>query len=153
MSINRIMKTITESVKYSVLKRIESLPFNAIFRSDVADLGETSKISYALTRLVKEHRLAHLGYGIYAKMEPVKRLNMFVLKADFLETTREVLDRLHVEWEPGLSEKKYNSGASTQVPVNCPVIIKSYFNRKLTYKNLEFEFERLANTKRNFVTH
>ena len=147
------MKKSAENIKSSVLKRIESLPFNAIFRSDVADLGDKNKISYALTCLVKENKLAHFGYGIYAKMEPVKKLNLFVLKADFLETTREVLDRLQVKWEPGLSEKRYNAGVSTQVPVNCPVIVKGYFNRKLTYKNLEFEFERLTNVKRNSIAH
>lgn len=144
------MKTVSENIKSSVLKRIESLPFNAIFRSDVADLGNKNTISYVLTRLVKENKLAHLGYGIYAKAYPSKFIeNSMVLKGGFSEVTREVLNRLHVKWEPGLSEKKYNSGLSTQVPVNCPVIIKGHFNRRLTYKNLEFEFEQVTNRKRS----
>jgi len=139
-----------KSVKYRILKRIEALPHNAILRSDVSKLANKSRVSYALKSLIKEKKIVRLGYGVYAKMERIKRLNTFVLKADFSEMTREVLNRLHVKWEPGIAEKKYNSGTSTQVPVRYPVKIKGNFNRKLSYKDMEFEFERVPKYQATF---
>jgi hypothetical protein len=143
------------SLKYRMMKHIESLPFTAILRSDVSSMSDPRQVSYALSALVKEKKLAHLGYGVYAKMEVINLsfIKTSVLKEDFSTTTREVLNRLHIDWEPSDAENKYNRGESTQVPVRFLTKIKGTFNRKLSYKSMEFEYECISNNSKYSVTY
>jgi len=52
------------------------------------------------------------------------------------------LNKLGVKWEPGDAENAYNSGTSTQVPVNPVVKIRGRFARQLRYGNTELVLER-----------
>ena len=44
---------------------------------------------------------------------------------------RQALDKLGVKWEPTESERAYNEGRSTQVPVNPVLRVKGRFSRRL----------------------
>ena len=56
-----------ESIKYKVQQIVDTTPGNVLLRSDFNALGTPSSISRALQSLIKEKKLARLGYGVYAK--------------------------------------------------------------------------------------
>ena len=129
-----------DSFTYKVLQRVESIRDNAILRQDLADLGSPRQISRALKTLVKLKKLVRLGYGVYGKL--AENRGERYLKGGLLFTAREILDKLGVSWELSQSEKDYNTGRSTQVPVSPCTIIKSNFTRRIRYKNMEFKIAK-----------
>ena len=60
----------------------------------------------------------------------------------FSGAARQALDKLGVAWEPTESERAYNEGRSTQVPVNPVVRVKGRFRRQLRYGKAELVLER-----------
>jgi len=60
----------------------------------------------------------------------------------FIGAARQALDKLGVQWEPTQSERAYNEGRSTQVPVNPVVRVKGRFRRHLSYGGSELVLER-----------
>jgi hypothetical protein len=60
----------------------------------------------------------------------------------FRSAAREALTKLGVDWEPTESERAYNEGRSTQIPVNPVVRIKSRFSRRLRDGNTELVLVR-----------
>lgn len=134
--------TYRDSVKYKVEQRIQRMRSKVILRSDLMDLGEYRQISRALNTLMKEKQIARIGKGVYAKLRPSVINGKPVLSGAFTLIAREVLDKLAVEWEPEEAERAYNSGQSTQVPANGRIRLKSRFNRKISWGDMELKYDR-----------
>lgn len=136
--------TYTDSLRYKLEQRIESLPYNVILRSDVADLGGKRQVSYAMNQLIREKKIARVGYGLYAKTKPSSYTDSILLKGPrgFTGMVREALDRLNISWQPSEAEEDYNSGRSTQVPVRSILRLKNRFRRKISYNGIIFKFQQ-----------
>ncbi len=126
-----------KSITFKVLKRIERLSGEVVLRSDVANIADSRQISRALNRLVQSGRLAKLGYGVYAKLARSEIAKTTYLKEGVLPTMRAVLDRLNIRWEPSPEEQDYQTGRSTQIPVNPTTKLKDRFRRQLRYRDME----------------
>lgn len=125
--------TYENSLKYKVLQRIEQLPSTVVLRSDLSDLSGSRQIGSILQQLIKEEKIIRLGYGVYAKLSRSERFKSSYLSGGFNRVAKEALTRLKVNWKPSRAEEEYNSGKSTQIPVNTVFRIKDRFNRKLSY--------------------
>jgi hypothetical protein len=111
---------------------------------EFADLGGEDQVLRVLRTLVREKRLVRLGYGVYGRAV-VSRLSgepLLYSANGFLGAARQALTKLGVSWEPTESERAYNEGRSTQVPVNPVVRVKGRFSRRLRDGNLELVLER-----------
>src|SRR5580704_12965232 len=107
-------------------------------------LGGEDQVVRALRGLVRDGRLVHLGYGVYGRAIP-SRLSgrpMLYSANGFIGAARQALDKLGVKWEPTESERAYNEGRSTQVPVNPVLRVKGRFSRRLKDGNSELVLER-----------
>jgi hypothetical protein len=60
----------------------------------------------------------------------------------FLGAARQALTKLGVPWEPTEAEGAYNTGTSTQIPVNPVTRVKGRFSRHLSDGNRELLLER-----------
>jgi hypothetical protein len=127
------------SFKYKVLKHIQSLRANAIIRADLENLGSPRQVSRALNSLVREGKLAKLGYGIYGKLTVSRYSDEPYLKGGFLPAVRDALNKLGVKWERSKDEASYNEHRTTQIPVNPSTHLKTRFRRKLSYKDMSFK--------------
>ncbi len=133
--------TYENSMQYRVMQRIDALDMDIILRKDLSDLGSARQISRALQSLVREKKLAKLGYGIYAKLKQASTVDMQYLPKGFLSTARMALTKLGIVWEPSQAEKDYNERRSQQIPVNPPTKLKTRFRRKLSYAGIELRIE------------
>jgi hypothetical protein len=108
------------------------------------DLGGEDQVLRALRALMREGRLVRLGHGVYGRAFKSRLSGKPVLQSSngFISAARQALDKLGVEWEPTQSERAYNEGRSTQVPVNPVVRVKGRFSRQLRYGNAELVLER-----------
>ena len=87
----------------------------------------------ALRGLVRDGRLVRLGYGVYGRAV-VSRLSgkpLLLNPTGLRGAAREALTKLGVKWEPTESERAYNEGRSTQIPVNPVLRVKGRFSRRL----------------------
>lgn len=133
-----VMKvTFKKSITFKVLKQIEALRGDVVLRSDVAAFADPRQISRALNRLVQSGRLVKLGYGVYAKLARSEIAQTTYLKEGVLPTMRAVLNRLNIRWEPSPEELDYQTGRSTQIPVNPTTKLKDRFRRQLRYHDME----------------
>ena len=130
-------------------QRIGRTRRNVFIRADFADLGGYDQVGRALRKLVVGGQLVQLGYGIYAKarQSSITREPMLANRGGFAAAAREALDRLSKSnrqfkgWEPSRAELDYNKGLTTQVPANAVVVIKGRFSRKISYRNLELQYD------------
>lgn len=126
-----------KSITFKVLKRINALSSDVILRSDIANLADPREISRALNRLVQSGQLVKLGYGVYAKLARSEIAQTTYLKKGVLPTMRAALNRLNIRWEPSREEQDYQTGKSTQIPVNPTTKLKDRFRRQLRYRDME----------------
>ncbi|HEX4080035.1 MAG TPA: DUF6088 family protein [Rhizomicrobium sp.] len=111
---------------------------------EFTDLGGYDQVRRALRELVRDKRLVRLGYGVYGRAI-VSRLSGDALlyhPTGLRGAAREALDKLGVAWEPTESERAYNEGRSTQVPVNPVLRVKGRFSRRLHDGNTELVLVR-----------
>jgi hypothetical protein len=134
-------KTLRERIEDRIARR----PGDAVFLTrEFSNLGGEDQVLRALRGLVRDGRLVRLGYGVYWRAI-VSRLSgkpMLYSPDGFIGAARQALDKLGVAWEPTESERAYNEGRSTQVPVNPVVRVKGRFRRHLRYGNSELVLER-----------
>jgi hypothetical protein len=126
-----------KSITFKLLKRINKLQGDVVLRSDVANVADPRQVSRALNRLVQSGQLAKLGYGVYAKLARSEIAQTTYLKEGVLPTLRAALNRLNIRWEPAREEQDYQSGRSTQIPVNPTTKLKDRFRRQLRYRDME----------------
>jgi hypothetical protein len=94
---------------------------------------------------VRDGRLVRLGYGVYGRAETshLSGEPMLAAAGGFIAAARQSLDKLGVPWEPTEAQNAYNTGRSTQVPINPAVRLRnSRFVRHLTYQDTELHLER-----------
>ena len=134
-------KTLREKIE----TRIATKSGDSVFLTrEFTKLGGEDQVLRALRGIVHDGHLVRLGYGVYGRAIP-SRLSgrpMLYSPNGFIGAARQALDKLGVQWEPTESERAYNEGRSTQVPVNPVVRVKGRFNRHLHYDNTELLVER-----------
>ncbi len=137
-----------DSLAYRVEQRIEAIEGNVVLRSDLENLGGERQLTYALKKLIADNKIVRVSSGVYTKVKTFewKGETTTLLKSPngFTGMVRETLDRLDVTWLPSRAEEDYNNDKSTQVPVRFILRLKSRFRRKIAYKNMIFEFEKVA---------
>jgi hypothetical protein len=75
---------------------------DAFLTREFLDLGGERKVLRALRELTEAGDLIRLGYGVYARAELSSLTQRPMLAGDgFGQVSRQVLDKLHVPWEPG----------------------------------------------------
>ncbi len=124
--------------------RIASRGDDVFLPREFRDLGGEDQVLRALRDLVRDGRLMRLGYGVYGRAE-TSRLSgepMLAALGGFIGAARQALDKLGVPWEPTASQRAYNEGRSTQVPVNPAIRVKRRFQRRLRYQDAELHLER-----------
>jgi hypothetical protein len=136
----RRRQTLRERVEARIAERRD----DAFLTREFRDLSGERQVLRALRELTDEGKLIRLGYGVYGRAELSPITQQPMLAGDgFGAVSRQVLDKLQVRWEPTNSERDYNEGRSTQVPMTPRVRLRgSRFSRKLRYKTMELAFER-----------
>lgn len=137
----RQQRTLRERIERRIARRQGE---DVFLPREFADLGGEDQVLRVLRALVREKRLVRLGYGVYGRAV-VSRLSgepLLYSANGFLGAARQALTKLGVSWEPTESERAYNEGRSTQVPVNPVVRVKGRFSRRLRDGNLELVLER-----------
>lgn len=132
------------TLREKVAARIAARRDDVFLPGEFRDLGGEDQVLRALRALVRDGRLIRLGYGVYGRAEP-SRLSgkpMLAARGGFIGAARQALDKLGVSWEPTESQRAYNEGRSTQVPVNPAVRVKRRFQRRLRYQDAELRLER-----------
>jgi Family of unknown function (DUF6088) len=124
--------------------RISRKAGDVFLTREFTELAGEDQVLRALRELVKAGRLVRLGYGVYGRAIK-SRLSgepMLYTANGFIGAARQALTKLGVEWAPTDSERAYNEGASTQIPVNPVVRIKGRFSRQLRYRDMELVLDR-----------
>jgi hypothetical protein len=134
-------KTLREKIE----ERIARHPGEDVFLPrEFSKLGGEDQVLRALRGLVRDGRLVRLGYGVYARAI-VSRLSgepLLYAPNGLSGAARQALDKLGVKWEPTESERAYNEGRSTQIPVNPVLRVKGRFSRRLKDKDRELVLVR-----------
>ncbi|MFC7334572.1 hypothetical protein [Rhodocista pekingensis] len=108
------------------------------------DSAEYDTVLRAARALVREGTLVRLGYGVYARarQSPITGKPMLTAPGGLEGAVRQALDKLKVVWQPGQAAQDYNSGRSTQIPVNASFRVANRFSRKISFRGKEVVFER-----------
>lgn len=138
------------SKKISLERQVEQKIFrcwkrNVFIREDFRNQSsDYDQIGRALLNLVRKGKLIRLGYGLYAKgrMNRITGLPMIAAQGGFNEVAKEALTRLKVKWQPGIAEQNYNSGLTTQIPINTQVLIIGRFNRTIGTEQFKLQVQR-----------
>jgi hypothetical protein len=133
-------KTLYDKVAGRIVRKRDDV----FLTREFADLGGEDQVLRALRTLVREGRLMRLGYGVYGRAvtSSLSQKPMLYSANGFAGAARQALTKLGVEWEPTESEKAYNEGRSTQIPVNPVVRVKGRFSRRLRYGDTELVLEK-----------
>jgi hypothetical protein len=134
-------KTLRKKIENHIARETGDVVF---LPREFSKLGGQDQVLRVLRDLTREGRLVRLGYGVYGRAV-VSRLSgkpVLYSSTGFIGAARQALNKLGVEWEPTESERAYNEGRSTQVPVNPVVRVKGRFSRHLRYGNSELVLER-----------
>jgi len=134
-----------KTLRDKIESRIARKQHDSVFLTrEFTRLGGEDQVLRALRGLVHDGRLVRLGYGVYGRAVPssLSGRPMLYSPNGFIGAARQALDKLGVEWEPTESERAYNEGRSTQVPVNPVVRVRGRFNRHLRYGGTELVVER-----------
>jgi Family of unknown function (DUF6088) len=134
-------KTLREKIEARIARKAGE---DVFLPREFTDLAGHDQVLRALRGLVRDGHLVRLGYGVYGRAFKSRLSGKPVLQSSngFISAARQALDKLGVEWEPTESERAYNEGRSTQVPVNPAVRVKGRFSRQLRYGNSELILER-----------
>jgi len=134
-------KTLRERIEERIARRKGE---DVFLPREFTDLGGYDQVRRALRELVRDKRLVRLGYGVYGRAI-VSRLSgeaLLYSPNGLSGAARQALDKLGVKWEPTESERAYNEGRSTQVPVNAVLRVKGRFSRRLRDKDRELVLVR-----------
>lgn len=94
---------------------------DVFLRSEFDPFGSQAQVGRALRQLVEDGVLVRLGVGVYARAKPsvISGKPIPVQPVEIL--AEQALKKLGVKIEPSSQTKRYNSGATTQLPT-LPVI-------------------------------
>ena len=127
----RVKKTLRQKVEDRIARKMGE---DVFLPREFRDLGGEDQILRALRTLVKDKQLVHLGYGVYGRAVVSRLTGATLLDAPngLPGAARQALNKLGVVWEPTETERAYNEGRSTQIPLNPVLRVKSRFSRKLS---------------------
>jgi hypothetical protein len=134
-------KTLREKIEQRIARKTGD---DVFLPREFYKLGGEDQVLRALRGLVRDGRLVRLGYGVYARAI-VSRLSgepLLHARNGLSGAARRALDKLGVPWEPTESERAYNEGRSTQIPVNPVLRVKGRFSRRLKDKDRELVLVR-----------
>jgi len=133
--------TLREKIEKHIARKAGDVVF---LPREFSNLGGRDQVLRALRSLTRDGRLVRLGYGVYGRAVVSGLSGKPVLYSSngFIGAARQALDKLGVQWEATKSERSYNEGRSTQVPVNPVVRVKGRFSRHLRYGSSELVLER-----------
>jgi len=133
-----------QTLQQKVTTRIDQSREDVFLPKEFADLGGEDQVLRALRNLVRSGQLVRLGYGVYGRAIRSRLTGQPILfnSAGFSGAARQALTKLGIEWEPSESERAYNEGRSTQIPVNPAVRVRGWFSRRLRQGNTELIIER-----------
>jgi hypothetical protein len=134
-------KTLREKIENRIARRASE---DVFLTREFTDLGGEDQVLRVLRLLMREGHLVRLGYGVYGRAFKSRLSGKPILQSSngFVSAVRQALDKLGVEWEPTDSERAYNEGRSTQIPVNPVLRVKGRFSRQLRYGDTELVLER-----------
>jgi hypothetical protein len=104
------------SVRQRLRRSLAARRGEVVLRRDLARFGSPAQVSRALNQLVAEGKLVRIGTGVYAKAAPGPISGRPMARQPLGALAAEALDRLGVSWQLGAAQRRYNSGATTQVP-------------------------------------
>lgn len=132
------------TLKQKIHYRIARANSDVFLPKEFRDLGGEDQVLRVLRGMVSTGELMKLGYGVYAKAVRSSLTGRLMVNSDngFNGAARQALTKLGVPWEPSSSERAYNEGRSTQIPVTPMVRIKGRFHRKLSDGRTELRIER-----------
>jgi Family of unknown function (DUF6088) len=134
-------KTLRARIEERIARKVSE---DVFLPREFADLSGETQVLRALRGLVSDGKLVRLGYGVYARAI-VSRLSgepLLHSPNGLSGAARQALDKLGVAWEPTESERAYNEGLSTQIPVNPVLRVKGRFSRQLRDKDRELVLVR-----------
>lgn len=113
-----------------------------ILRSEVAQLGSPAQVGRVLAKLVRDGVLVRVSRGAYAKT----RINKFTGKptpaATLEEIAAEIFRKLKIDVSPGRLARDYNSGLTTQIPMQTIVSTgKRRIRRKIEVSGRKVHYE------------
>jgi hypothetical protein len=122
------------TLRSRVEERIARKKSDTVFLTrEFTDLSDEDQVLRVLRTLVREGRLVRLGYGVYGRAI-ISRLSgepLLYSPGGLAGAAREAMNKLGVKWELTDSQRAYNEGRSTQVPVNAVVRVRGRFSRRL----------------------
>ena len=104
------------SVKQRLWRSITARSGEVVLRRDLARFGSQAQISRVLKQLMNEGKLVRIGSGVYAKAAPGPLSGLPMARQSLEVLATETFDRLGIAWQQGAAPRRYNSGATTQVP-------------------------------------
>jgi len=126
----------TGKAKERILERVLNSDNEVFLRSDFSDIANYQQAGRALNSLISEGRLIRISKGVYAKARKNRITGKPMLSAagGFIAVAEEALDRLGIKWSHSKAMATYKDGSS-QVPVNCEVVIEGKFQRIISAGN------------------
>ncbi|WP_233799803.1 DUF6088 family protein [Paraburkholderia sp. HP33-1] len=92
-----------------------------ILRSDVAPLGSTTQVGRVLAKLVRDGKLVRVSKGVFAKTRANRFTGKLAPAAPFEVIAAETFRKLRIEVQPGRLAREYNTGKTTQIPMDGAV--------------------------------
>ena len=139
--------TYENSLLYKIEQHIKKASSRVFMPKDFFGWGSYRQISRALQKLIEQHELVKIGFGLYAKAYVSPYIEEPLLVDGFDTVAREALDRMQVQWVPGSAEQEYNAGKTQQVPTQNIVRLKSRLRRNIQYQGRQIYFERGINAR------
>lgn len=124
-----------------IRKRIVRRKGAVFMREDFSDLGGYDQVGRALRGLTRAGVLLKIGHGLYSRAEPSRFTGEPVPPIGIRQLTVEALGRLGIPTVPTESERRYNSGLSTQVPTGRVVAVTKRVRRKIGWRDVTISFE------------
>jgi hypothetical protein len=126
-----------------IVRSISQRKGTVILRSEVAPLGSPAQVGRVLSKLISEGRLVRVSKGVFAKTRINKFTGAPTPAATFEVIAAETLRKLGVEVTPGWLSSEYNSGRSTQIPMESIVNTgKRRIRRKIQVGRRTVKYEK-----------
>ncbi|MHA4808417.1 DUF6088 family protein [Flavitalea flava] len=132
------------TIEGKILTRISRMKSRVVLREDFTDLGGYDQVGRTLLKLARKGKILKIGYGLYAKTK-ISSMTGEVLPIQSLPAlAKEALNRLGVEVNPTKAEVEYLAGRSTQIPTGKLIGVKNRISRKIGYKEISINYERVS---------
>ncbi|WP_225936189.1 DUF6088 family protein [Caballeronia sp. NK8] len=138
-------RTRKSTVEQRVLRSLRRRSDVVVLRSDLMKLGGKSQLTRVLAKLVTSRTLIRVGHGIYCKTRQNRFTGRLAPAAPFETIAAEAFRRLGVAVSPGMLALEYNSGRSTQVPIQ-PIVStgKRRISRRIEVGSKRVIYEKRA---------